>query len=124
MPSFPTRPSTAGLTQATLGTSMNHCAPPHVPMWYSHRQSFEGHPVSADTAAVDYVPDTRETDAQLAQRFPRDAIPLMDQLYGGALRLTRNPQDAEDLVQDTMLRAYAGFRSFRDGSNLRAWLYR
>jgi RNA polymerase sigma-70 factor (ECF subfamily) len=80
--------------------------------------------VSVDTAAVEYAPDTRETDAQLAQRFHRDAIPLMDQLYGGALRLTRNPSDAEDLVQETMLRAYAGFRSFDDGSNLRAWLYR
>ena len=80
--------------------------------------------MSVDTAAVEYAPDTRETDAQLAQRFHRDAIPLMDQLYGGALRLTRNPSDAEDLVQETMLRAYAGFRSFDDGSNLRAWLYR
>jgi RNA polymerase sigma-70 factor, ECF subfamily len=91
---------------------------------YSHRPSFEGHPVSVDIAAVDYAPDTRETDAQLAHRFHRDAIPLMDQLYAGALRLTRNPPDAEDLVQETMLRAYTGFRSFRDGSNLRAWLYR
>ena len=80
--------------------------------------------MSADTAAVDYVPDTRETDAQLAQRFHRDAIPLMDQLYGGALRLTRNPQDAEDLVQDTMTRAYAGFAGFRPGTNGRAWLFR
>jgi RNA polymerase sigma-70 factor, ECF subfamily len=80
--------------------------------------------MSVATEAVDYVPDTRETDAQLEHRFHRDAIPLMDQLYAGALRLTRNLPDAEDLVQETMLRAYAGFRSFRDGSNLRAWLYR
>jgi RNA polymerase sigma-70 factor, ECF subfamily len=65
-----------------------------------------------------------ETDAELADRFRRDAIPLMDQLYGGALRLTHDRQDAEDLVQETMLRAYAGFRGFRDGSNLKAWLYR
>jgi RNA polymerase sigma-70 factor, ECF subfamily len=80
--------------------------------------------VSVDTAAVHYVPDPRETDAQLAHRFHRDAIPLMDQLYRGALRLTCNRPDAEDLVQETMLRAYAGFRSFRDGTNLIAWLYR
>jgi RNA polymerase sigma-70 factor, ECF subfamily len=97
---------------------------------YPHRPSFEGRPVSVGTAAVDYVPDiyadatARETDAQLAGRFHRDAIPLMDQLYRGALRLTRDRQDAEDLVQETMLRAYAGFRSFRDGTNLKAWLYR
>jgi RNA polymerase sigma-70 factor (ECF subfamily) len=57
-------------------------------------------------------------------RFERDAIPLLDQLYGGALRMTRNPADAEDLLQETMVKAYAGFRSFRAGTNLKAWLYR
>ena len=65
-----------------------------------------------------------ETDAELTARFERDAIPLLDQLYGGALRMTRNPADAEDLVQETMVKAYAGFRSFREGTNLKAWLYR
>lgn len=67
------------------------------------------------------VPDT---DAALATRFERDAIPLLDQLYGGALRMTRNPADAEDLLQDTIIKAYMGFRSFRAGTNLKAWLYR
>jgi RNA polymerase sigma-70 factor (ECF subfamily) len=65
-----------------------------------------------------------ETDADLTARFERDAIPLLDQLYGGALRMTRNPADAEDLLQETMVKAYAGFRSFREGTNLKAWLYR
>lgn len=65
-----------------------------------------------------------ETDEELTARFQRDAIPLLDQLYGGALRMTRNPADAEDLVQETMVKAYAGFRSFRAGTNLKAWLYR
>lgn len=65
-----------------------------------------------------------ETDEQLTARFERDAIPLLDQLYGGALRMTRNPADAEDLLQETMVKAYAGFRSFREGTNLKAWLYR
>ena len=65
-----------------------------------------------------------ETDAELTARFEHDAIPLMDQLYGAALRMTRNPADAEDLVQETMVRAYSAFRSFREGTNLRAWLYR
>jgi RNA polymerase sigma-70 factor (ECF subfamily) len=65
-----------------------------------------------------------ETDAELTARFERDAIPLLDQLYGGALRMTRNPADAEDLLQETMVKAYAGFRSFRKGTNLKAWLYR
>lgn len=67
---------------------------------------------------------SEETDAELTARFERDAIPLLDQLYGGALRMTRNPADAEDLLQETMVKAYAGFRSFREGTNLKAWLYR
>lgn len=74
-------------------------------------------PAAAEEPAV-------ETDAELTARFERDAIPLLDQLYGGALRMTRNPADAEDLLQETMVKAYAGFRSFRAGTNLKAWLYR
>jgi RNA polymerase sigma-70 factor, ECF subfamily len=70
------------------------------------------------------APERVETDAELTARFERDAIPLLDQLYGGALRMTRNPADAEDLLQETMVKAYAGFRSFREGTNLKAWLYR
>ena len=45
-------------------------------------------------------------------------------LYAAALRMTRNPADAEDLVQDTYLRAYRGFGGFKEGTNLKAWLYR
>jgi len=78
-----------------------------------------------DTAPESSAPErSRETDAELTARFERDAIPLLDQLYGGALRMTRNPADAEDLLQETMVKAYAGFRSFREGTNLKAWLYR
>ena len=51
-------------------------------------------------------------------------MPLLDELYGGARRLTRNHADAEDLVQDTMLKAYSHFRSFHEGPHLRAWLFR
>ncbi|SOX52599.1 RNA polymerase subunit sigma, partial [Mycobacterium ahvazicum] len=72
----------------------------------------------------DIVEPVEETDEELTARFERDAIPLLDQLYGGALRMTRNPADAEDLLQETMVKAYAGFRSFRAGTNLKAWLYR
>src|SRR5262245_51699809 len=61
---------------------------------------------------------------ELDARFVRDAVPLLDRLYTGALRLTHNKQDAEDLVQETMLRAYSGFHTFREGTNLKAWLYR
>ena len=76
---------------------------------------------ATDTTAA---PAVEETDEELTARFERDAIPLLDQLYGGALRMTRNPADAEDLLQETMVKAYAGFRSFRAGTNLKAWLYR
>ena len=65
-----------------------------------------------------------ESDAELTARFEREAIPLLDQLYGGARRMTRNRADAEDLVQDTMLKAYGRFRSFQQGTHLKAWLFR
>ena len=68
-------------------------------------------------------PDVQpETDRET--RFTDEALPLLDQLYGGALRMTRNPQDAEDLVQETYLKAYKAFDSFKPGTNLKAWLYR
>jgi RNA polymerase sigma-70 factor (ECF subfamily) len=69
------------------------------------------------------APDA-STDEALRARFERDVLPLLPSLYGAAMRLTRNPTDAEDLVQDTYLRAFRGFGSFKEGTNLRAWLYR
>jgi len=57
-------------------------------------------------------------------RFPELAMPYMDALYSAALRMTRNPADAEDLVQETYLRAYRGFAGFKEGTNLKAWLYK
>ena len=65
-----------------------------------------------------------ETEDQRRERFERDAMPLMPSLYSAALRLTRNPADAEDLVQEAYLRAYRGFGGFTPGTNLKAWLYR
>src|SRR3954454_21203164 len=56
--------------------------------------------------------------------FADQAMPLMGSLYSGALRMTRNPADAEDLVQEVYLRAYRGFGGFQEGTNLKAWLYR
>jgi RNA polymerase sigma-70 factor (ECF subfamily) len=60
----------------------------------------------------------------LSARFVRDALPLLDQLYRAARRYTNTRADAEDLVQETMAKAYAGFHSFTDGTNIRAWLFR
>ena len=56
--------------------------------------------------------------------FVEQAMPFMDALYTAALRMTRNPSDAEDLVQEAYLKAYRGFGGFKEGTNLRAWLYR
>ncbi len=56
--------------------------------------------------------------------FSEQAMPYMDSLYGAAMRMTRNPSDAEDLVQETYLKAYRGFGGFEEGTNLKAWLYR
>lgn len=67
---------------------------------------------------------TEGSEGTLEERFEREALPLMADLYAAALRLTRNPADAEDLIQEAYLRAFRGFSGFRPGTNLRAWLYR
>ena len=74
-----------------------------------------------DPATIDVATET-EADRQL--RFERDAMPFLDQLYSAAMRMTRNPADAEDLVQETFAKAYGSFHQFRPGTNLKAWLYR
>ena len=58
------------------------------------------------------------------QRFEQEALPHLPELYGMALRLTRNPGDAEDLVQDAAVRAYRFYDRFEAGSNIRAWLFK
>jgi RNA polymerase sigma-70 factor (ECF subfamily) len=60
----------------------------------------------------------------LSARFAHEALPLRDILYRHALRISRNHADAEDLVQETMMKAYAGFHAFRPDTNMRAWLLR
>ena len=62
--------------------------------------------------------------AEEKKRFHDDALPMLDNLYPAALRMTRNPADAEDLVQETMMRAYRAFGRFEAGTNLKAWLFR
>jgi len=70
------------------------------------------------------VDEVTETAEQRGERFERDAMPYLDQLYSAALRMTRNPSDAEDLVQETFAKAFASFHQFKEGTNLKAWLYR
>jgi len=63
-------------------------------------------------------------DTELAARFERDAVPLLDGFYPQAMKMTRNRTEAEDLLQETAVKAFAGFHGFRDGTNLGGWLYR
>lgn len=58
------------------------------------------------------------------ETFEEQAMPFLDQLYGAAMRMTRNPTDAEDLVQETYAKAFASFHQYKQGTNLRAWMYR
>ncbi|MDR7363576.1 sigma-70 family RNA polymerase sigma factor [Nocardioides marmoribigeumensis] len=78
-----------------------------------------------DTPETPDLPDpATETPEERTARFERDALPFLDQLYAAAMRMTRNPTDAEDLVQETFAKAYASFHQFKPGTNLKAWLYR
>ena len=75
-----------------------------------------------DDDSTDRAP--AEDPAARAERFEREALAYVDQLYSAALRMTRNPTDAEDLVQETIVKAFAAFHQYRPGTNLKAWLYR
>ena len=79
---------------------------------------------SAARASTQEVDVSTETPEQRAARFEAEAMPFLDQLYSAALRTTRNPTDAEDLVQETFAKAYAAFHQYKPGTNLKAWLYR
>ncbi|WP_336500973.1 sigma-70 family RNA polymerase sigma factor [Microbacterium paraoxydans] len=74
-------------------------------------------PVMDDTATAATVGDPR-------REFEEQALPFMDQLYAAAMRMTRNPADAADLVQETFVKAYGSWSTFSQGTNLKAWLYR
>src|SRR3954471_13991069 len=65
-----------------------------------------------------------ETVEQRRARIERDALPFLDQLYAAVMGMPRNPADAEDLVQETFVKAFAAFHQFTEGTNLKAWLYR
>jgi RNA polymerase sigma-70 factor, ECF subfamily len=92
----------------------------------SGRTSYPALPVGWElmTEETDEVDLETETAAERSLRFEADAMQYLDQLYSAAMRMTRNPADAEDLVQETFAKAYASFHQFRPGTNLKAWLYR
>jgi RNA polymerase sigma-70 factor (ECF subfamily) len=79
---------------------------------------------TVDPDEVAQVDVATESETERSIRFERDAMQYLDQLYSAAMRMTRNPADAEDLVQETFAKAFAAFHQFKPGTNLKAWLYR
>lgn len=77
-----------------------------------------------NTHDIEGVGSVQETLEQQSARFERDVLPYLDSLYSAALRMTRNAADAEDLVQETFVKAFGSFHQFQEGTNLKAWLYR
>jgi RNA polymerase sigma-70 factor (ECF subfamily) len=79
-----------------------------------------------DPAAVDWrvMNDEAEAATDARTQFEVQALPFMDQLYAAAMRMTRNPADAADLVQETFVKAFGSWGTFTQGTNLKAWLYR
>jgi RNA polymerase sigma-70 factor (ECF subfamily) len=84
-----------------------------------------GDELDADEGDDDLVVlDAPAGSDRLRELFEEQALQYMDQLYAAAMRMTRNPSDAGDLVQETYLKAFAAFDRFKQGTNLKAWLYR
>ena len=81
-------------------------------------------PDSSNAGELVRVDREKESAAERTKRFERDALQYMNQLYAAAMRYTKNPEDAQDLVQDTYAKAYTSFHQFEPGTNLKAWLYR
>jgi RNA polymerase sigma-70 factor (ECF subfamily) len=81
-------------------------------------------PDSSSAGELVRVDRDKESAAERKKRFERDALQYMNQLYAAAMRYTKNPEDAQDLVQDTYAKAYTSFHQFEPGTNLKAWLYR
>jgi RNA polymerase sigma factor (sigma-70 family) len=77
-----------------------------------------------EPAELEMVDLEAETPEQRAVRFESEALPLLDPLYAGAMRLTRNPDDASDLVQETVERAFKAFHQYKPGTNFKAWMFR
>ncbi|PPH13606.1 RNA polymerase subunit sigma-70 [Rathayibacter sp. AY1C1] len=86
-------------------------------------------PADAEQTIVETVEESLddapvEAPVDLRSLFEQQALPFIDQLYAAGLRMTKNPSDAQDLVQETFAKAFGAFRQFEQGTNLKAWLYR
>ena len=121
----PTTLGTLGLDLAAMTTDEPQAAPHHlVDETEVQLDAVEDEQTALDDAADEPVDAKTVSEAELRSLFEDQALPFMDQLYGAAMRMTRNPADATDLVQETFVKAFAAFRQFKQGTNLKAWLYR
>ncbi|WP_371830578.1 sigma-70 family RNA polymerase sigma factor [Curtobacterium poinsettiae] len=121
----PTTLGTLGLDLAAMTTDEPQAAPHHlVDETEVQLDAVEDEQTALDEAADEPVDAKTVSEAELRSLFEDQALPFMDQLYGAAMRMTRNPADASDLVQETFVKAFAAFRQFKQGTNLKAWLYR
>ncbi|MCU1528377.1 MAG: polymerase subunit sigma [Frondihabitans sp.] len=84
----------------------------------------DGEIAPVNTEAVETEVGQTEAARDVRALFEEQALPFMDQLYAAGMRMTRNPADAADLVQETYVKAFAAFSQFTQGTNLKAWLYR
>ncbi len=122
-------PCSVGGMDTTLPVFMSPDSEPRrrlgsVVMTSPHGDSPDPTPVPLEFGADTNRAPAAEDPAVRAARFEQDALQHLDQLYSAALRMTRNPSDAEDLVQETFTKAFAAFHQYRPDTNLKAWLYR
>ncbi|MFE4077999.1 sigma-70 family RNA polymerase sigma factor [Paenarthrobacter sp. YIM B13468] len=119
-PGYPAQPDSRKLT-VDLAT-MSTIEPAAAAMYEAADPSAEDG--AADASAPADVDLATETPEQRRERFERDAMQYVDQLYSAAMRMARNPSDAEDLVQEAYTKAFSAFHQYKPGTNLKAWLYR
>ena len=114
----PSQASARGIGWSAMNTSTR---PDHLEATVADDEGTDLADASTEPEPVDLA---TETENERLARFEREALPLLDQLYSAALRTTRNPTDAEDLVQETFAKAWAAFHQYTPGTNLKAWMYR
>jgi RNA polymerase sigma-70 factor (ECF subfamily) len=112
----------AAVSRLRLGPARNTSSVDLVPM--TTDKSDEAAPLEAAEESAPSAAAGTETPEERSARFERDAMQYVDQLYSAAMRMARNPSDAEDLVQEAYTKAFSAFHQYKPGTNLKAWLYR
>ena len=114
-------PALGAMYEASQGSASTNDAQPESPVPVPDSPTAEPAEPGAPEQAVD---PTAESTEERRIRFERDAMQYVDQLYSAAMRMARNPADAEDLVQEAYTKAFSAFHQYKPGTNLKAWLYR